>query len=241
MLAASRIGAAYVNINPLFKPPQVAYLAQDCDMRVMIVDSGRLADLEPGTVSGLPSTKARGPTETPPARLRGPRGGALGRRGRPRSDRRGLGGGPRRRSSTRRARRGCRRAWRPASATSWWGPRSSPTYLENTAEDRILSALPLNFDAGMSQFTTSLRVGATLYLLRSRLPGDLDQEPQAARDHGRYRRPAPVVAAAQGREVHRGEPAHAPALPGQHRRAHPAGQPGRAEAAHGASRAPTSS
>ena len=46
-------------------------------------------------------------------------------------------------------------------------------YLENTPEDRILSALPLNFDAGMSQFTTSLRAGATLYLLRSRLPGDL--------------------------------------------------------------------
>jgi acyl-CoA synthetase (AMP-forming)/AMP-acid ligase II len=45
--------------------------------------------------------------------------------------------------------------------------------LENTPEDRILSALPLNFDAGMSQFTTSLRVGATLVLQRSRLPGDL--------------------------------------------------------------------
>ena len=39
MLAASRIGAAYVNINPLFKPPQVAYLTQDCDVRVMIGDS----------------------------------------------------------------------------------------------------------------------------------------------------------------------------------------------------------
>ncbi|HEX2729790.1 MAG TPA: AMP-binding protein, partial [Rubrobacteraceae bacterium] len=39
MLAASRAGAAYVNINPLFKPPQVAYLAQDCDIRVMIGDS----------------------------------------------------------------------------------------------------------------------------------------------------------------------------------------------------------
>jgi acyl-CoA synthetase (AMP-forming)/AMP-acid ligase II len=33
--------------------------------------------------------------------------------------------------------------------------------------------LPLNFDAGMSQFTTALRVGATLVLQRSRLPGDL--------------------------------------------------------------------
>ncbi|HEY6673962.1 MAG TPA: AMP-binding protein, partial [Rubrobacteraceae bacterium] len=50
MLAASRVGAAYVNINPLFKPPQVAYVAQDCDVRVMIGDSPKLDDLEPGTV-----------------------------------------------------------------------------------------------------------------------------------------------------------------------------------------------
>ena len=53
------------------------------------------------------------------------------------------------------------------------GAQIVSTYLENTPEDRILSALPLNFDAGMSQFTTSLRAGAALYLLRSRLPGDL--------------------------------------------------------------------
>jgi acyl-CoA synthetase (AMP-forming)/AMP-acid ligase II len=53
------------------------------------------------------------------------------------------------------------------------GSQIVTTYLENVPEDRILSALPLNFDAGMSQFTTSLRAGAALYLLRSRLPGDL--------------------------------------------------------------------
>ena len=63
MLAASRVGAAYVNINPLFKPPQVAYLAQDCDIRVMIGDSVRLADLEPGTVSGTAFYKGEAPTE----------------------------------------------------------------------------------------------------------------------------------------------------------------------------------
>jgi acyl-coenzyme A synthetase/AMP-(fatty) acid ligase len=55
------------------------------------------------------------------------------------------------------------------------GAQIVSSYLENTAEDRILSALPLNFDAGMSQFTTSLRVGATLVLQRSRLPGDLSR------------------------------------------------------------------
>ena len=50
MVAASRIGAAYVNVNPLFKAPQVEYLADDCDIRVMIGDSQKLAELGPKTV-----------------------------------------------------------------------------------------------------------------------------------------------------------------------------------------------
>src|SRR5215216_2971077 len=63
MLAASRIGAAYVNVNPLFKPPQVAYLAQDCDLRVVIGDSSRLEALEAGTVPGTAFYKGDPPRE----------------------------------------------------------------------------------------------------------------------------------------------------------------------------------
>src|ERR687894_413751 len=63
MLAASRAGAAYVNINPLFKPPQVAYVARDCDVRAMIGDSARLDDLEPGTVQGTAFYKGDPPRE----------------------------------------------------------------------------------------------------------------------------------------------------------------------------------
>src|SRR5215208_1688120 len=48
MLAASRIGAVYV--NPLFKAPQVEYLAGDCDIRVMIGDSPKLEELQTKTV-----------------------------------------------------------------------------------------------------------------------------------------------------------------------------------------------
>src|SRR3712207_821479 len=61
MLAASRIGAAYVNINPLFKPPQVAYVAQDCDIRVMIGDHARLDGLEAGTVQGTAFYRGEAP------------------------------------------------------------------------------------------------------------------------------------------------------------------------------------
>src|SRR5688500_14140940 len=44
MVASSRIGAAYVNVNPLFKAPQVEYLVGDCDTRVMIGDSQKLEE-----------------------------------------------------------------------------------------------------------------------------------------------------------------------------------------------------
>ncbi|HEU4493472.1 MAG TPA: AMP-binding protein [Rubrobacteraceae bacterium] len=173
MLAASRTGAAYVNINPLFKPPQVSYLVQDCDVRVMIGDSARLEDLEPGTISGT----------------------ALYKGERPRSEAAGrfedlaemLGGGaadaPRIESQVSETdlatilytsgSTGMPKGVATSQRNIVVGAQIVSTYLENTAEDRILSALPLHFDAGMSQFTTSLRVGATLVLQRSRLPGDL--------------------------------------------------------------------
>ena len=169
MVAASRIGAAYVNVNPLFKAPQVEYLADDCDIRVMIGDSQKLAELGPKTV------------ETAFYRGTEPEGRAAKsyvdlaeamRVAGPTEDRRvsesdlatilytsGSTGMP----------KGVATSQRNVVV----GAQIVSTYLQNTPEDRILSALPLNFDAGMSQFTTSLRAGATLYLLRSRLPGDL--------------------------------------------------------------------
>ncbi len=171
MLAASRAGAAYVNINPLFKPPQVAYLAQDCDIRVMIGDSARLDDLEPGTVPGAALYKGERPRDASAGELTD-LAEVLGSGEAPNETRQvseadlatilytsGSTGMP----------KGVATSQRNVVV----GAQIVSTYLENTPEDRILSALPFNFDAGMSQITTSLRVGATLFLLRSRLPGDL--------------------------------------------------------------------
>jgi acyl-CoA ligase (AMP-forming) (exosortase A-associated) len=53
------------------------------------------------------------------------------------------------------------------------GAESVSTYLQNTADDVILSALPLSFDAGFSQLTTAFAVGAHVILLNYLLPGDL--------------------------------------------------------------------
>jgi acyl-CoA ligase (AMP-forming) (exosortase A-associated) len=53
------------------------------------------------------------------------------------------------------------------------GAESVSSYLKNTADDVILSALPLSFDAGFSQLTTGFAVGAHVILLNYLLPGDL--------------------------------------------------------------------
>jgi acyl-CoA ligase (AMP-forming) (exosortase A-associated) len=171
MLAASRAGAAYVNINPLFKPPQVAYIVRDCDVRVMIGDSVRLDDLEAGTVSGTAFYKGDPPHEEVARRL-GDLAEVLRNGDVPRPERQvsevDLGTILYTSGST-----GMPKGVATSQRNIVVGAQIVSSYLENTGEDRILSALPLNFDAGMSQFTTALRVGATLVLQRSRLPGDL--------------------------------------------------------------------
>ncbi|WP_286263435.1 acyl-CoA ligase (AMP-forming), exosortase A system-associated [Thalassotalea atypica] len=53
------------------------------------------------------------------------------------------------------------------------GAISVSTYLENTADDKILALLPLSFDYGLSQLTTSFHVGATCVLLDYLLPNDV--------------------------------------------------------------------
>ena len=53
------------------------------------------------------------------------------------------------------------------------GAESVSQYLENTAEDVILAALPLSFDAGLSQLTTAFSVGAHVVLMNYLLPGDV--------------------------------------------------------------------
>ncbi|HZY57496.1 MAG TPA: AMP-binding protein, partial [Rubrobacteraceae bacterium] len=171
MLAASRTGAAYVNINPLFKPPQVAYVVQDCDIHVMIGDSAKLDDLEAGTVTGTAFYKGEAPHEEIAGQLVD-LAEVLQSGETPRAEQRvseaDLGTILYTSGST-----GMPKGVATSQRNIVVGAQIVSTYLENTSEDRILSALPLNFDAGMSQFTTALRVGATLVLQRSRLPGDL--------------------------------------------------------------------
>jgi acyl-CoA synthetase (AMP-forming)/AMP-acid ligase II len=53
------------------------------------------------------------------------------------------------------------------------GAKSVASYLENTADDTLLAALPLSFDAGFSQLTTAFHAGARVVLLNYLLPQDV--------------------------------------------------------------------
>ncbi len=53
------------------------------------------------------------------------------------------------------------------------GARSVAQYLGNHAGDTLLAALPLSFDAGLSQLTTAFQAGARVVLLNYLLPRDV--------------------------------------------------------------------
>jgi acyl-CoA ligase (AMP-forming) (exosortase A-associated) len=169
MLAASRIGAAYVNVNPLFKAPQVEYLAGDCDIRVMIGESQKLDELSPKTVE---TAFYRG-TEPEAYAAKSYVDLAQAMKGDVLAEDRKVSESDLATILYTSGSTGMPKGVATSQRNVVVGAQIVSTYLENTPEDHILSALPLNFDAGMSQFTTALRAGATLYLLRSRLPGDL--------------------------------------------------------------------
>jgi acyl-CoA ligase (AMP-forming) (exosortase A-associated) len=53
------------------------------------------------------------------------------------------------------------------------GGKSVAQYLDNRADDVLLAALPLSFDAGFSQLTTGFHAGARVVLLNHVLPQDI--------------------------------------------------------------------
>jgi acyl-CoA ligase (AMP-forming) (exosortase A-associated) len=167
MLGASRAGAAFVNINAALKAAQIGYIANDCDVRVLIAGADRLAQLPEAIAPTIFRVGTR-PTDRPEWRDFDALVTATG----PDTQRRvietdlatilytsGSTGMP----------KGVAFSQRNVVV----GAEIVSSYLENTRDDRILSVLPFSFDYGLNQLTTAIRVGATLVLQRSQLPGDL--------------------------------------------------------------------
>ena len=187
---ATTAGAVFVPLNPLLKPEQVAFIMKDCDVRVLVTSPERLLLLAGvlGHCDALRQVVVTGggeaPEPVPPslpalstvtwdkllAAAPGPRHRVVdidmaailytsGSTGKP---------------------KGVVLSHRNMVA----GAKSVASYLENTAADTLLAALPLSFDAGFSQLTTAFHVGARVILLNYLMPRDVLKAMQRERVTG---------------------------------------------------------
>jgi acyl-CoA ligase (AMP-forming) (exosortase A-associated) len=172
---AAAAGGAFVPVNPLLKPEQVAYILRDCNVRILVTSAERLALLEPvlhdchhlHTVLVVGGRAETARSEARVLRWEEALAGSRTARGHRVIDAdmaailytSGSTGKP----------KGVVLSHRNMVA----GARSVAQYLENRASDRILSALPLSFDAGFSQLTTAFHVGASVTLINYLVPRDV--------------------------------------------------------------------
>ncbi|MCP5372645.1 MAG: acyl-CoA ligase (AMP-forming), exosortase A system-associated [Hyphomicrobiales bacterium] len=175
---AAAAGGVFVPLNPLLRARQVGYILRDCNVRVLVTSKDRYAGLaeelgecpdlravvlvdgpdgagralgEPDVVSWDDLLAAADPAR-PPHRVIDTDMVAIlytsGSTGMP---------------------KGVVLSHRNMVA----GARSVSQYLENDADDVILSVLPLSFDAGFSQLTTAFHVGAKVVLMNYLLARDV--------------------------------------------------------------------
>ena len=177
---APRAGGVFVPVNSLLKPEQVAFILQDCNVRVLVTSPERLATLKEA-LSHCPDLRhvvvtdgATGPIK--PQAVASPHWTQSSWRdflsSPPRAGHRvidtdmvailytsGSTGRP----------KGVVLSHRNMVA----GAKSVASYLENGPQDTLLAALPLSFDAGFSQLTTAFHTGARVVLLNYLMPRDV--------------------------------------------------------------------
>ena len=142
-LAAPRIGAVHVPINPALKRGQVAHILADSGARLIVLNAGRADALQPGDVpaectavadaavplDGLPVAPSAASPESLAAILY-----TSGSTGRP-------------------------KGVMLSHANLWLGAASVASYLELDATDRTLAVLPLAFDYGQNQLFSTWHAG----------------------------------------------------------------------------------
>lgn len=174
MFGAAAAGGVFVPINPLLKPDQVAYILRDCNVRILVTSVERLKLLA-GSLPECPDLRAVVTVGAGHDPVRGldilSWDQAVSASGTVRPHRvidtdmaailytSGSTGKP----------KGVVLSHRNMVA----GARSVAQYLENRPGDRILSALPLSFDAGFSQLSTAFHVGASVSLINYLVPRDI--------------------------------------------------------------------
>jgi acyl-CoA ligase (AMP-forming) (exosortase A-associated) len=179
IFAASFAAGVFVPVNHILKPPQVGYILRDCDVRVLVTSADRLLLLrdELKACASLEHVVLVDAPAMLPADGDGYRVHAWSDVVAQRPDRAapisaaidvdmaailytsGSTGKP----------KGVVLSHRNLIV----GAESVSSYLHTTAQDVILSALPLSFDAGFSQLTTAFAVGGHVILLNYLVPGDV--------------------------------------------------------------------
>ncbi len=175
--ATSQAGGVFVPVNPLLKPPQVSYILQDCNIRVLITSKDRYQQLKETLAEchdlqtivlvnceaddlpkpenfnllswqQLNDSDRQGPA---PGRIDTDMAAILytsGSTGKP---------------------KGVVLSHKNMVA----GAKSVAEYLNNTADDKLLAVLPFSFDYGFSQLSTAFFTGATTVLMDYLLPRDV--------------------------------------------------------------------
>ncbi len=181
---ASAAGGVFVAINPLYRGRHVSHILRDCNVRVLVTSAARLRGLGPSLkactdlravilVDDSTDGSAQAQVELPEGTTTMAWEAALeeGGSGALRPHRRidgdmtaifytsGSTGMP----------KGVVQSHRNMVI----GARSICSYLENNADDRLLAALPISFDAGFSHLTTAFKVGARVVLLNYLMPRDV--------------------------------------------------------------------
>lgn len=176
LFAAAAAGGVLVPVNPVLKAEQVAYILIDCNVRILVTSLERLKLLQtvlplchdlhtvivtdvPNnppviaglTVSGWEALMTAGGVYTPSPVIDSDMAAIIytsGSTGKP---------------------KGVVLSHRNLLA----GAKSVAQYLQNRADDRILTVLPLSFDYGLNQLTTAFYAGAANVLMNYLLPRDI--------------------------------------------------------------------
>ena len=157
MFAIAKIGAVVVNVNVQWTVDQLAYVAKDCGATLLIVDARSAKALPSGVLpvplsralvlgaaperEGFDRWEALSPAEVPELPILDTDLAMIvytsGSTGRP---------------------KGVMLSHRNIVS----GARSVSRYLELAEDDRLISVLPYNFDAGLNQLTTMMLMGGTV-------------------------------------------------------------------------------
>ena len=170
----SQASAVFVPVNPVLRPEQVIHILGNSDAKVIITSPERLAALRP-LLAALPALGLVVVIGASPASRPGEHFAIIGWAdfiAQPATARDGLDNDLAAILYTSGS-TGMPKGVCVSHRNLVTGAQSVASYLDQRADDVLLAALPLSFDAGFSQLTTAFHAGAQCILLDYLLPAEL--------------------------------------------------------------------